>query len=121
MATFKIDDHRMILIRNHEISDGEKGVSSAFGENYELVNQLKDSDFYDKGVNSVPADGGTTTIVYNTKTQKIEKEYLSLAGTLRNCAGGATPWNTWLTCEEIILNKGGKFEKDHGSGSCRSN
>ena len=114
MATFKIDDHRMILIRNHEISDGEKGVSSAFGENYELVNQLKDSDFYDKGVNSVPADGGTTTIVYNTKTQKIEKESLSLAGTLRNCAGGATPWNTWLTCEEIILNKGGKFEKDHG-------
>jgi secreted PhoX family phosphatase len=28
------------------------------------------------------------------------KEFLSLVGTDRNCAGGAMPWGAWITCEE---------------------
>ncbi|UCE88135.1 MAG: DUF839 domain-containing protein [Pseudomonadota bacterium] len=27
--------------------------------------------------------------------------YSILTGTSRNCGGGATPWNTWLSCEEV--------------------
>ncbi|MEL6143005.1 MAG: alkaline phosphatase PhoX, partial [Bacteroidota bacterium] len=47
-------------------------------------------------------------------TGKVEQQFLSLAGTYRNCAGGVTPWGTWLSCEEDITVKGGYAEKDHG-------
>jgi secreted PhoX family phosphatase len=44
----------------------------------------------------------------------VESQYLSLAGTNRNCAGGQTPWGSWLTCEESTERAGGTVEQDHG-------
>ena len=35
------------------------------------------------------------------RTGEVVDAYRILDGTERNCAGGATPWGTWLSCEEI--------------------
>ena len=53
--------------------------------------------------------GGTTTIEVAADGSRV-RQYVSLAGTYKNCAGGRTPWDTWLSCEETekIL------EKPHG-------
>lgn len=86
MAAFAGPDGAVTLVRNHELSEG-----GAFDE----------SLAYDPGVG-----GGTTTIVFDPKSGKVTSGRASLAGTARNCAGGPTPWGSWITCEETTLSAG---------------
>jgi hypothetical protein len=44
--------------------------------------------------------GGAGAIRFNRRGESIDA-YTICHGTNRNCAGGATPWGTWLSCEEI--------------------
>lgn len=116
MATFQGKKGRVIIIRNHEISPTDL-FSSPFGINNELLSKIKKKKLYDFGKGALPSLGGTTTLVYNPATQTVETEYLSLAGTIRNCAGGPTPWNSWISCEENVSLKGhenGMLEQNHG-------
>ncbi len=116
MAAFRGKKGRVIVVRNHE-NNPDRYKNGPFGENNELLSRVPAKKFYDYGNSKAPSLGGTTTFVYNPKTGQIEKEFLSLAGTARNCAGGPTPWNSWLTCEEATFKAGafdGTTEKDHG-------
>lgn len=114
MATFPGPDGLTIVIRNHEVNAAKGGDESAFGSDFSLTSKLDKEDFYDFGHDNNPGQGGTTTLVYDTKNQELIREYLSLAGTLRNCAGGLTPWNSWLTCEEIVMSSNDVYAKSHG-------
>ncbi|MBA2466906.1 MAG: DUF839 domain-containing protein [Sphingomonas sp.] len=99
MGAFRGSGGRVILVRNHELKAGE---SSLGGTAYDQW----------KGGGALP--GGTTTLVYNPATGRVEQQFRSLAGTIRNCAGGTTPWRTWLTCEEDVTPAGASIGKNHG-------
>ena len=112
MAAFPGPDGKTILVRNHELEiDARTG---AFGQSNELVNRIDSKRIHDFGQESSPALGGTTTLIYNIRTKELERQFLSLAGTMRNCAGGPTPWNTWISCEECVQKAEDTFETDHG-------
>jgi secreted PhoX family phosphatase len=113
MAAFPGPQGKTILIRNHEVAP-DKTTYGPYGERNHLLKNLPDEHLYDRGRRQTPGLGGTTTLVYDTGSQQLEKHFLSLAGTDRNCSGGPTPWNSWISCEETVARKEGSIEKDHG-------
>ncbi len=43
---------------------------------------------------------GGCTVIDTDRRGRNHGEWVGISGTLGNCAGGPTPWGTWLTCEE---------------------
>jgi uncharacterized protein len=110
MGAFAYGKGKVALVRNHELS----GRDARFGPFTSAV----PADFrtYDRlaGNAGAPLPGGTSTLIYDLKTGMKEAEWLSLSGTIRNCAGGITPWGSWLSCEENTTKAGDGVGKDHG-------
>ena len=99
MSAFSVDQDHTVLVRNHELGRTSGRLMGPFSNPKNDAISLGDKH-YDKN-----AFGGTTNIVLNNKSNQVVKEYLSLSGTMTNCAGGNSPWGTWLTCEENIAQK----------------
>lgn len=130
MAAFPGDQGRTILVRNHELMATPRQYNmSPFAKITDSAAAPDPAKVYDRiPRNLLPPEaqaslpegldvlcgGGTTTLVYDTQKQELVEHYLSLVGTLRNCAGGPTPWGSWITCEEIVVIGHDKLQKDHG-------
>lgn len=115
MGAFPGPDGLTILICNHEVHGRTAGPEEgAFGADLSRLPLIGDRIFDAGNEGFAPALGGTTTVVYDTRSGEKVRQFLSLAGTLRNCAGGPTPWNSWITCEEDTMPANRRYRENHG-------
>ena len=95
MAAFPLPNGNIRLIRNHEIGYRDAGTPIA-------------QPVYDPR-----AGGGTTSLEIDPATREVVRDFVSLSGTAVNCAGGPTPWGSWLSCEETVAGPP-QMQRKHG-------
>jgi len=97
MACYRGRGRNFVLVRNHELSPDESEAGDQTGCLAPNGNQF---DVF-TGRAAGLGGGGTTNVVVDRQGRVVE-DYVSLGGTYRNCAGGATPWRSWISCEENV-------------------
>jgi len=119
MACFLGQGNNVILVRNHELGHFPKlekmfKNKNPFGKKFPKYLIDNKSKVYDMRGNKTDCFGCTTTIVYDIKKERTIRQFLSLSGTLVNCSGGPTPWNSWISSEETVKGKRDGLVKNHG-------
>lgn len=109
MGSFALGGSKLALVRNHEMRPKDLATNP-----WPSDRNMGPETSYDRMRDGRALPGSTTTLIYDMSSGRVEQQYLSLAGTIRNCAGGTTPWGSWLTCEEDVTRAGGDIGKDHG-------
>ena len=84
MAAFAGPGNTIRLVRNHEERESGTPIGDA-------------AKAYDG--NTL---GGVTTLDIDATTRELNGAWVSLNGTSFNCAGGVTPWGTWISAEETV-------------------
>lgn len=91
MAAFPGPKGEIILMRNHELSLTDAAFAGPYYPDQEPAPEAYDG----------AAPGGVTRVVVDPETLAVKSSNLVLVGTLRNCAGGPSPWG-WISCEETV-------------------
>ena len=97
MAVVAADPNKFVLVRNHEQGSNTAGSFAPAKLTYDPV-----------------CNGGTTNLVFAPQQKKWLSSWASLSGTIRNCAGGPTPWNSWISSEETSGGPHNGATKQHG-------
>jgi hypothetical protein len=102
MAAFPLPNGNIRLIRNHE-------------------NRDRPWSAHPKGDSAKAYDAKGAGCVTSLEVRlgangepELVRDFISLTGTIVNCAGGPTPWQSWLTCEESVEGRANGWTREHG-------
>lgn len=102
MTCFELSHGKVRLIRNHEVrnaaGDFNLGVVGPEPTRYDALGA-----------------GGCVTLDFDLKRKRLLRSFISINGTIVNCAGGLAYNDVgWITCEETVAGPAQGFQKPHG-------